>query len=82
MEEEIKNLKLEIQVLQKRVSELEKIEKRRKVFQMIKGIFTVFLVIAILLAGYFLYQKIMDMLKPIMDLNNSFDLNNLFHIEL
>ena len=58
--EENKNLKLEIEVLKKRVTALENKERRRKILGLIKAIITIILIIFISLKLYEYYQKIID----------------------
>lgn len=64
--EENKNLKLEIEVLKKRVTALENKERRRKIVGLIKAIITIILIIFVGLKLYEYYQKIID-------LSNSFN---------
>ena len=58
--EENKNLKLEIEVLKKRVTALENKERRRKIIGLIKAIITIILIIFVALKLYEYYQKIID----------------------
>ena len=64
--EENKNLKLEIEVLKKRVTALENKERRRKIVGLIKEIIMVVLIVFVGLKLYEYYQKIID-------LSNSFN---------
>lgn len=64
--EENKNLKLEIEVLKKRVAALENKERRRKIVGFIKAIIMVILIVFVGLKLYEYYQKIID-------LSNSFN---------
>ena len=64
--EENKNLKLEIEVLKKRVTALENKERRRKIVGFIKAIIMVVLIAFVALKLYEYYQKIID-------LSNSFN---------
>ena len=64
--EENKNLKLEIEVLKKRVASLENKERRRKILGLIKVIIMVVLIVFVGLKLYEYYQKIID-------LSNSFN---------
>ena len=64
--EENKNLKLEIEVLKKRVASLENKERRRKIVGLIKAIIMVVLIVFVALKLYEYYQKIID-------LSNSFN---------
>ena len=50
--EENKNLKLEIEVLKKRVTALENKERRRKLIGLIKAIITIILIIFVALKLY------------------------------
>lgn len=59
--EENKNLKLEIEVLKKRVAALENKERRRKIVGLIKAIITIILIIFVALKLYEYYQKIIDL---------------------
>lgn len=58
--EENKNLKLEIEVLKKRVASLENKERRRKILGLIKAIIMVVLIVFVALKLYEYYQKIID----------------------
>ena len=60
MEEEIKKLKLEIEVLKERISSLERIEQGRKIKSIIKFIVTLVIIIIISLVLYNLYQKLIE----------------------
>ena len=60
MEEEIKKLKLEIEVLKERISSLEIIEQGRKIKSIIKFIVTLVIIIIISLVLYNLYQKLIE----------------------
>ncbi|MGN1352975.1 MAG: hypothetical protein ACI4WF_02800 [Bacilli bacterium] len=64
--EENKNLKLEIEVLKKRVTALENKERRRKILGLIKVIIMVVLIAFVALKLYEYYQKKID-------LSNSFN---------
>lgn len=64
MEKEIEKLKLDIKVLEKRISFLERKEKRRKIFSIIKIIFILTLVIFIVLKLYDYYQEIVKLYEP------------------
>ena len=64
--EENKGLKLEIEVLKKRVTALENKERRRKILGLIKVIIMVVLIAFVALKLYEYYQKIID-------LSNSFN---------
>ena len=70
--EENKNLKLEIEVLKKRVTALENKERRRKIVGLIKAIITIILIIFVALKLYEYYQKIID-------LSNSFNFFKFHH---
>ncbi len=66
MEEKIKEL-------EKRLEKLEKIEKRRKTLLIAKIAGIALLVIAIIVAGYILYLKVEEALKPYKNLINATD---------
>ena len=63
--EENKNLKLEIEVLKKRVASLENKERRRKIVGIIKAIITIILIIFVALKLYEYYQKIIDVYNSV-----------------
>ena len=63
--EENKNLKLEIEVLKKRVAALENKERRRKIVGLIKAIITIILIIFVALKLYEYYQKIIDVYNSV-----------------
>lgn len=63
--EENKNLKLEIEVLKKRVTALENKERRRKIVGLIKAIITIILIIFVALKLYEYYQKIIDVYNSV-----------------
>ena len=67
MNNEVNELKLEIEVLKKRIEVLEGIENRRKVMKLIKAIIYVLLISAVLFAVYKFYQKINNYYN---DINN------------
>ena len=60
MEEEIRQLKLEIEVLKKRVHTLEQIENRRKIIRIIKIVIYIIIIMAIVFWGIKLYNQIVD----------------------
>lgn len=60
MEDRIKELELEIEVLDKRVKHLERIENRRKIISIIKTVIIIVLLGALAISLYDVYQKIMD----------------------
>lgn len=60
MEDRIKELELEIDVLDKRVKHLERIENRRKIISIIKTVIIIVLLGALAISLYDVYQKIMD----------------------
>ena len=70
MEEEIKNLKLEIKVLKQRISDLETKERNRQIFKIIKSIIIILLIIVIAIYGYKLYQ---DMSQYYNEIKNVLD---------
>ena len=61
--DKIKKINLEIEVLKKRVLELEKIENRRKRNKIISFLIKFIIIIVIIFAGYYYHQKIVDMLE-------------------
>ena len=63
--EENKNLKLEIEVLKKRVTALENKERRRKIIGFIKSIIMVILIVFVGLKLYEYYQKIIDVYNSV-----------------
>ena len=63
--EENKNLKLEIEVLKKRVTALENKERRRKIVGFIKAIIMVVLIAFVALKLYEYYQKIIDVYNSV-----------------
>ena len=63
MNNEIEELKLEIQVLKKRIEILEGIENRRKIFKIIKFLIYIIVIILVILFAYNFYNKIIDMLN-------------------
>ncbi len=73
--EDIKSLKLEIEVLKKRVEILENRERRRKIFAIIKAVLVVIVIIAIIFAGLYLYQMIKGYYDQLNNMvTNPFDL--------
>ena len=54
--------------LEKRVSILERIEKRRKIIELIKVGLIIILISLIFVIGYHFYKKINDTIKPIKDI--------------
>ncbi len=71
MEDEIKNLKLEIDVLKKRISYLESKERNRKIIGIIKGIVIAVLLILIIIYGYKLLQEMMNYYNQVKDVLNN-----------
>ena len=63
--EENKKLKLEIEVLKKRVASLENKERRRKILGLIKVIIMVVLIAFVALKLYEYYQKIIDVYNSV-----------------
>lgn len=77
MDDEIKNLKLEIEVLKKRVASLEAIENRRKIFKIIKIIIIIILVIIIGIVGYNFYKYLINYYEQLNNMiNNPLDIFN------
>lgn len=62
-----------IKELEKRLEKLERIERRRKSLLIIKVVGIVLLIVAILVAGYILYLKVEETLKPYRNLINASD---------
>lgn len=56
-----------INELEKRIAKLERIEKRRKSLLIAKVAAIVLIVIAIIVAGFILYLKVEELLKPYKD---------------
>ena len=71
MNEEIKELKLEIEVLKKRIAVLEGIENRRKIVKIIKAVIVVALIIAIAIFGYKLYKDLLNYYNQINNMVNN-----------
>ena len=71
MEDEVKELKLEIEVLKKRLSHLEGIENRRKIFKIIKITIGVIVIIALALLIYSFYQQINEFNNSITEFYNN-----------
>ena len=71
MEEEVKRLKLEIDVLRKRVSELEKIERKRRSIRIIKALAIIVIIIIIAIYAYKWYDKIMDFYNQVNEFMNN-----------
>lgn len=61
--DEINNLKLEIEVLKKRISALEAIERRRLIINIIKLSVTIIVVVILVYIAYSYYQKVIDLLN-------------------
>ena len=68
MNDEINRLKLEIDVLKKRVASLESIERRRKILKIIKISIYVIILIIIIIAAYNFYQQMTDYYNKINDM--------------
>ena len=70
MEEEIKDLKLEIEVLKQRISDLESKERTRTIFKVIKYIIIVVIIVLLIIYGYKFYTDFMkyyNEIKGVMD---------------
>ena len=65
MEEEIKNLKLEIKVLKQRVANLEAKERTRKIVKIIKAIIIIAILVVMFIYGYKWYQEMMNYYESI-----------------
>ena len=75
MEDEIKNLKLEIEVLKKRVASLESIERRKKIFGIIKLVLGIAFLIALALVAYYFYQQLQGYYNQLNNMiTNPFDM--------
>ena len=77
MEEEIKDLKLEIKVLKERISTLERIETRRKTFKILKVVIYLIVIMGIVIYIYTVYQNIMNAINnnPINSILDSFKIS-------
>lgn len=64
MEKELENLKIEIKVLKERINYLEKKERRRTIFTIIKFLIIVFIIIIVIITIYNLYQDIVKLYEP------------------
>jgi len=71
MDSEIKNLKLEIEVLKKRVAYLEGIERRRKIVAIIKVMGIIIVSGIIIYFAYSFYDKISEMYSKVVDFSNN-----------
>ena len=71
MEEEIKKLKLEIEVLKRRINELEKVERHRKLKKIIKIVFTLIIITIVFIFAYKWYKEITDYYNQINDFLNN-----------
>ena len=71
MENEIKNLKLEIDVLKKRISTLERIENRRKIIKIIKISIILIILGIIIYFGYKWYNEMINYFNQIKDFMNN-----------
>ena len=71
MNDEVKNLKLEIEVLKKRIAVLEGIENRRKIIKIIKAVIFVSIIIAIIIFGYKIYNNIMNYYNQLNNMVNN-----------
>ena len=67
MEEEIKNLKLEVKVLKERIAHLEAKERTRKIIRIIKIVIILAIIIVIIIYGYKWYQDMMNYYNQIKD---------------
>ena len=67
MEDKVKSLELEIEVLKQKVSVLEAKERNRKIFKMIKIIIAIVLLVLIFIFGYKLYQQLTNYYNQIKD---------------
>ncbi len=77
----MEELKEKIDNLEERIGKLEKIEKRRRIAGVVKTVCSLLLFLAIIIAGYTVYTRIMDEIQPyreIVDSYSEFDFNNIF----
>mgnify|MGYP003571565710 CR=1 FL=1 len=75
MEEDIKNLRVEVEVLKKRVEALEKSERHRKILSIIRFVIVFILIVAIVLAGIYFYQQMQNYYNQLNNvINNPFDM--------
>lgn len=65
MEEKLKELEVEIEVLKQRVNSLEKIETRRKIKTIIKTVVSLILLLIISFSIYNFYQKIVEIYESL-----------------
>ena len=68
---EVDKLKLEIEVLKKRISHLERIETRRKIIASIKIIIVVAIIIVICYFGYKFYNQFQDLYNKFTELSKN-----------
>ena len=71
MNDDIKNLKLKIDILKKRVNYLETIERRRKISKIIKIVVIVIIIIIIGIFAYKWYKEIMDFYNKVKNFMNN-----------
>ena len=71
MDEEVKKLKLEIEVLKKRVAELERIERNRKIVKIIKVVIIIVILVVIFIFIYKWYTDIMNNYNKIQEFINN-----------
>ena len=77
MNEEINNLKLEIEILKKRITELELIERRRQIVKIIKAVLITLIIIVIVIFAYKWYKEINDLYSEVSNfLNNPLKIFN------
>lgn len=71
MNEEINSLKLEIEVLKKRVASLEAIERNRKIIKIIKGLIFLCILVMVVIFAYKWYKEIMDFYNKVNNFMNN-----------
>lgn len=71
MNDDIKNLKLEIEVLKRRIASLEAIERRRNIVKIIKVVIIIIIVIVIFIFAYKWYNEIMDFYNQVKNFMNN-----------
>lgn len=69
--DEIKELKLEVEVLKRRLNRLENIENRRKVIAFVKALIIICIIVFLIVEGYKYYQKVMELYKDVSSLYNN-----------
>ena len=75
MNDDLKNLKFEIEILNKRVSILEKKAKRQRIWSLLKLILSIIIIVGVSLYIYSIYQKVVTTIEnsPLNSFLNQFD---------